>query len=364
MAEENKKQLLQHADKVLNYLDNIKTKENVCFSDEEVQKILAMEQPQAQSNFDAAIEAFKKTNNQSQPAKSRRFIVYWGYPGAGKSVMTQNLIERFAKEEDCLPFNIIDKDNHRDLFPNLFSHLQGGHIDECEKFAGVTIDYVRQILDFSLQAGNRSVLSIGSMGAGVEFIDNAKKALSYGYKPCAVYMAVNKDIAYLSNIFRSATLYEQIIFQNKQLYPRLVSSEYFSRVVQLLPKMIDNIDKFQTDNAKDVDLLVLNRANELLYDSRIPHLNNVHAVIEKEESRPLRNYEIITINKQLYKIKQTMQYRYENDIYAPCCNEVNAAKTAISNIAELIKTNYIEKDDSLQILSINELFASRRANGF
>jgi hypothetical protein len=106
------------------------------------------------------------------------------------------------------------------------------------------------------------------MGAGVEFKDNAQKAIESGYKPCAVYMSVNPDIAYLSNIYRSATLYDQIIFKNQQLYPRLVGSEYFGRVVEQLPKMIGNIDKFQQENADHVDLLVVNRANELLYDSR------------------------------------------------------------------------------------------------
>lgn len=363
MRNEDQTALLKQTDDMLDYLDKIEAKESICFTDEEVQKILTKETPKAQVNFENAIETFKQANYQSQSPKNRRFIVYWGYPGAGKSVMTQKLIERFAKDEDCLPFNIIDKDNHRDLFPNLFSHLQGGHIDECEKFAGVTIDYVRKILDLSLQTGNRSVLSIGSMGAGVEFKDNAEKAIAYGYKPCAVYMAVNKDIAYLSNIYRSATLYEQIIFQNKQLYPRLVSSEYFGRVVQMLPKMIEKIDKFQKENADNVDLLVLNRANELLYDSRKPHLNNVQEIIEREENRPLRSNEIITINKQLHKIKQMMHYRYENGLYAPCRNEVEAAKTAIYNIAEVIKAQDLERESYSVNLDISGILLSRQVNG-
>lgn len=123
--------------------------------------------------------------------------------------MTQKLIMRLANEEDCLPFNIIDKDNHRDLFPNLFEHLKGEHIEECERFAGVTIDYVRRILDLSFEAGQRSVLSIGSMRALSEFKDNADKAIKYGYKPCAVYISVHKDIAYLSHIYRRATLFDE-----------------------------------------------------------------------------------------------------------------------------------------------------------
>jgi hypothetical protein len=195
MANNIKEHILEQTDILLDYLDGLKTKDSVPFTEQEVQDILATERDAAQKNYNNAIAAFLESNNQAIAPKVKRFAVYWGYPGAGKSVMTQKLIERFSRDEDCLPFNIIDKDNHRDLFPNLFEHLKGGHIDECERFAGVTIDYVRTILDLSLKAGQRSVLSIGSMGAGVEFKDNAQKAISRGYKPCAVYMAVNKDIA-------------------------------------------------------------------------------------------------------------------------------------------------------------------------
>lgn len=350
MKSETKKELLNKTDELLAYLDTMHCGEHVSFTEDEVQTILEQEREQAQENYNRGIEAFLKENDSAETSNVQRFVVYFGYPGAGKSVMTQHLIDRFAKEEDCLPFHIIDKDQHRNLFPNLFNHLKGGHIDECEKFAGVTIDYVRQILDLSLQSGQRSVLSVGSMGAGVEFADNATKAINHGYKPCAAYMAVNPDIAYLSSVYRSATLYDQIIFQNHELYPRLVSNEYFSRVVQMLPEMIDKISVFQQNNAQDVDLIVVNRANEILYDTRRPHLNNVQEVIAVEENRPLRTDEIITIHQQLHKIQQNMQYRYENGVYVPCRSEVDMAKTAVSNIAGLIRRQPNENTLSPYIL--------------
>ena len=332
-----KKEILKKAYDLLDYLKTIKCEDSVSFTDEEVLEILKQEETGAKVNYDRAIKKFLEGNRQALPPKSKRFIVYWGYPGAGKSVMTNHLIRRFGKEEDCLPFNIIDKDQHRDLFPNLFEHLKGGHIDECEKFDGVTIDYVRKILDLSLQEGTRSVLSVGSMGAGVEFKDNAKKALEYGYKPCAVYMAVNPDIAYLSNVYRSATLYDKIIFHNQELYPRLVSHEYFSRVVKMLPNMIDNINQFQKENANDIDLLVINRADELLYDSRRPHHDNVREIIQIEEERPFNTEELCSINQQLHKIHQNMKYRYENQVYSPVKSEVEVAKIAVENIIKHIE---------------------------
>ncbi|MBQ2886133.1 MAG: zeta toxin family protein [Alphaproteobacteria bacterium] len=357
MEKEVKNKILFMTDELLSYLDSMSCGEHVSFTPEEVAKILKQEEQGAKENYDRAIQKFMKSNRETVPPKVHRFVVYWGYPGAGKSVMTNKLIERFAKDEDCLPFNIIDKDEHRSLFPNLFEHLQGGHIDECEKFAGVTIDYVRRILDLSLENGCRSVLSVGSMGAGVEFKDNAQKAIAHGYKPCAVYMAVNPDVAYLSNVYRSATLYDKIIFQNQQLYPRLVSSEYFSRVVNMLPNMIDNISKFQQENADNVDLLVVNRKNQLLYDTRGIHEADVRSVIEREEHRPLNNMEIITINQQLHKIKENMKYRYENGVYTPCKSEVEVAKVAVGNIAKLIESQPTNE-------AINVYLLGKKASGF
>ena len=357
MEKEVKNKILSLTDDLLLYLDRMACGEHVSFTPEEVEAILKQEEQGAKENYDRAIQKFMKSNRETVPPKVHRFVVYWGYPGAGKSVMTSKLIERFAKDEDCLPFNIIDKDEHRSLFPNLFEHLQGGHIDECEKFAGVTIDYVRRILDLSLENGCRSVLSVGSMGAGVEFKDNARKAIAHGYKPCAVYMAVNPDVAYLSNVYRSATLYDKIIFQNQQLYPRLVSSEYFSRVVNMLPNMIDNISKFQQENADNVDLLVVNRQNQLLYDTRGIHEADVRSVIEREEHRPLNNMEIITINQQLHKIKENIKYRYENGVYTPCKSEVEVAKVAVGNIAKLIESQPTNE-------AINVYLLGKKASGF
>ena len=322
MKQAAKNEILRKSDELLNYLDKLHLAPSQNFSEEEVSAIIAKEEAQTQKNYERAIAKFQETNHCLTSPQIKRFVVYWGYPGAGKSYMSKKLIERFGQEEDCLPFNIIDKDQHRDLFPNLFNHLKNGHLDECEKFAGVTIDYVRQILDLSLQSGERSILSIGSMGAGSEF----------------------KDIAYLSSVYRSASLYDQIIFQNKELYPRLVSNEYFSRVVDMLPNMIERIDTFQQENSENVDLMVLNRSNEVLYDSRRPHTLNVKEVIAEEESRPLNDKEIVNINKQLTQIRESIAYRHENQVYAPYANELEMAKTAIQRIHKLVSSQPIQSN--------------------
>lgn len=353
MKNETKRTLLKNIDELLTYLDDMCCGEHISFTQKEVCSILEKEEAGAEANYEKTIARFLEDDQNGETAKSKRFIVYIGYPGAGKSVMTQKLIDRFAHDEDCLPFRIIDKDEYRDLFPNLFNHLKDGHISECDRFSGIATKTVRKVLDLSLQSGKRSILSVGVMGAGVEFADNAAKAMEYGYKPCAVYMSVNPDIAYLSNVYRSATLYDQIIFQNSEAYPRL----FFNHDVMALPQVVERIDAFQKENAKDIDLMVVNRANELLYDTRKPHLNNVREVIDAEENRPLRKDEIMLINKQLHQIHQNMKYRYENGIYTPCRCEVDMAKTAVSNIEKLISKQETELDFSAL------MFQKRAGNG-
>lgn len=105
----------------------------------------------------------------------------------------------------------------------------------------------------------------------------------------------------------------------------------------MLPDMIGRIDAFQRQNSRDVDLMVINRANEVLYDSRRPHELDVRTAIEREETRPLTDFELISVNKQLTRIRQSIQYRCDNRIYAPYKNEIEMASTAVSRIAELIK---------------------------
>jgi hypothetical protein len=103
--------------------------------------------------------------------------------------------------------------------------------------------------------------------------------------------------------------------------------------------------------------LVVNRKNQLLYDTRKIHEVDVRAVIEREEHRPLNTAEIVTIHQQLHKIKENMKYRYENGVYMPCKSEVEVAKVAVGNIAKLIESQPTNE-------AINTYFLGGRASGF
>ena len=95
--------------------------------------------------------------------------------------------------------------------------------------------------------------------------------------------------------------------------------------------------KYPAENRDEARLMVINRANEVLYDSRHPHELNVRTAIEREETRPLTDFELVAVNKQLTRIRQSIQYRCDNQIYTPYKNEIEMASTAVSRIAELIK---------------------------
>lgn len=326
------------------------------YTPEEVEKIIAQEQKLTRYNYLSRIKEFQKSNLSDSHAGDKKFVVFWGYPGAGKSFMVDKLIKRHQQDNPDILFNIIDKDQHRDIFGNLFEHLRG-HVEECEKFGHPAMDYVRQILQLTLESGNKSVISIGAMGAGSEFCDNARTAIANGYKAQAVYMCVNPDIAYLSNVYRSCTLYDKMIHQGQELYPRLVSRPYFNSVQQKLDGMILQIDAFQKLNADDVHLLVVNRANQTIYDSEKDNSQNVLGKIHFEENRLLSPNEMVLLNKQVALIDTNIRHRCENNVYYPSQKEIDAMQTALTNIeTQIVKTRtantlkfFLENDSKVKV---------------
>lgn len=308
------------------------------YSADEVNQIIEQEAKLTRFNYLSRIKEFQRSNLSDSHSGNKKFVVFWGYPGAGKSFMVDKLIKRHQQENPDILFNIIDKDQHRDIFGNLFEHLRG-HVEECEKFGRPAMEYVRQILNLTLDSGRKSVISIGAMGAGSEFCDNASTAIDNGYKAQAVYMCVNPDVAYLSNVYRCCTLYDKMIHQGQELYPRLVSRPYFDGVQQKLDGMILQIDAFQKQNPDNVELLVVNRANQTIYDSQQASEQNVLGKIHFEENRLLSSNELILINKQISLIDTNIRHRCENNIYYPSQKEIAAMQTALSNIeSQVVKT--------------------------
>lgn len=330
------KQILENIDNILNFVSGFSFSDYPEYTPHEIEQIIQQESVQTRINYLSRIKEFQRENLRHDNSDIKKFVVFWGYPGAGKSFMVNKLIERHQQIDSGIAFNIIDKDMHRDIFSNLFQHLKG-HVDECEKFGRPAMDYVRQILKLSLESKNRSVISIGAMGAGSEFCDNAMLAISNGYQPQAVYMCVNPDIAYLSNIYRSCSLYDKMIHQGQELYPRLVSREYFDSVRHKLDGMILQIDAFQKTHSDNTQLLVLNRQNQTIYDSQTDTDKNVLGLIHYEEHRPLSMQEQALINKQIISIGTNIRYRCENNLYYPSQKEILAMQAALTNIRTLVQ---------------------------
>ena len=324
-------QIIERIDALQDYVSRIDFINYPEYTAEEVQEIIEKELAQTKINYLTRIKEFQRDNLSSAHKGEKKFVVFWGYPGAGKSFMVNKLIQRHQEQNPEIIFNIIDKDQHRDLFGNLFEHLRG-HVDECEKFGRPAMEYVRQILKLTLESGNKSVISIGAMGAGSEFCDNAQIAIENGYKAQAVYMCVNPDIAYLSNVYRSCTLYDKMIHQGQELYPRLVSRPYFDSVQKKLDGMILQIDAFQKQNPENVHLLVVNRANQTIYDAQQDNEQNILGKIHYEENRPFTSEELILIHKQITMIDTNIRHRCEQRLYYPSQKEIDAMQMALVNI--------------------------------
>lgn len=324
-------QIIDTIDALQEYLGQQQFSDSVEYTKEEVAQIAEVERKQIQINYLKHLKEFQQQNMLLAHEGDKKFVAFWGYPGAGKSFLLDKLIQRYQKEAPNIRFNLIDKDQHRGIFPNLFSYLKG-HEDECQKFGEPAMNFVRQILEVSLKGGQTSIIGMGAKGAGIDFCHNADMAIEYGYQPEAVYMSVNPDIAYLSNVYRNCTLYDQMIHKHKEMYPTLVSRPYFENLHAELDSMILQIDAYQKQAPETVRLLVINRNNQTIYDSRDNREQNVLGKIHFEENRPFSTEELILINKQISLISANIRYRCENGIYYPSQKEISALETALINI--------------------------------
>lgn len=77
-----KNELLAQTDSLLEYLDSLNLEPSTPFTEAEVQSIIAAETAQTQANYDRAVSQFQESNADSRSPQTRRFVVYWGYPGA------------------------------------------------------------------------------------------------------------------------------------------------------------------------------------------------------------------------------------------------------------------------------------------
>lgn len=324
-------QIIEKIDFLQDYLAKRVFKDSIEYQPDEVARIMKTEEKQTKINYFTHLKDFQQQNSSLAHEGKKKFVAFWGYPGAGKSFLLDKLIRRYEEENPEIKFNLIDKDQHRGIFPHLFSYLKG-HEDECQKFGEPAMNFVRQILDLSLKEGKTSIIGMGAKGAGIDFCKNANLAIACGYKPEAVYMSVNPDVAYLSNVYRNCTLYDKMIHQHQELYPTLVSRPYFDNLHADLDSMILQIDAFQKQNPENVRLLVINRANETIYDSKSKEDQNILGKIHFEENRPLNSEELILIHKQISLIETNIRHRCDNHLYYPSQKEIDAMNIALINI--------------------------------
>lgn len=346
------KNIICNINKGLEFFNSLPNSDKKEYSPEEVAYIIEKEKNITSQNFLQRINAIRKRAINCPPANNLDFIVFWGYPGAGKSFMVNTIIDNYKKDGRNSHFNIIDKDEHRDIFSNLSNHLKS-HVDECEKFSYPAIDYVRQALMLYLKTGHKSIISVGAMGAGSEFCQNAQAALENGYCAHSIYMCVNPNIAYLSNVYRNCVFYKKIIDGEENIYPRLASFDYFNKVKDNVFPMIDNINRFQKKNHTRVRLSVVNRNNQVIYDSKVNDSADVLELIKKEENRFLTEKEIKLISDQISFIKENVEQRTVTNTLPPDYNELKAIKHSFLITKTLLLLQQGKQLDRQQIIPNN-----------
>ncbi len=301
------------------------------YTDEEVAAIIAKEQDKVEKNYRAFVGDFRKKNLYNHKTKQRDYILLFSFPGAGKTRLSEHVHSRMLFQNPDNEFNVLDKDNYRFLFPHLHYYLKN-HIDENGRFEYPATNCIRTFLDETLQKGTRSVLASGSLGAATDFPENAEKAMKIGYHPHVVYLSVNKDVANLSNIFRSAKIFEGIIQEGKQDCPRLIPVSYYDKFDEKKYDVLQALSDVQKQYGDDFELSVTNRDFQTLYNSRRMPEKDVAAIVRQEEQRPLRYEELKNVRLQVYTIKQNMRKRIEHGVYIPNVKERDNTIATLDNL--------------------------------
>ena len=309
------------------------------YSQEEVAAILKREEAKVQANYNAFVKDFHNKNQYNHATTRRDYVLLFSFPGAGKTRLSQYVYEQMQSLNPKNEFNILDKDDYRFLFPHLHFYLKN-HIDENGKFEYPATQCIREFLEATLQTASKSVLASGSLGAAVDFPKNAEKAIAKGYHPHVVYLSVNKDICNLSNIYRSAGIFNKIIDNGENLCPRLIPAEYYDKFDRQKYDILHNLSEFQKTKGNQMDISVTNRNFDLLYNSRLTPEADIRQIVRREEQRALTPIELKNMHFQVYTIKQSMQKRIENGIYIPNEKEQKNLLTTLSNLQQHIKDSY------------------------
>ncbi len=328
--------VLSHVDQNLSFLGGVSSFENEEYTDEEVKYIINAEEKSTNMLFYKKIDNFcRQILSHKKSVDKLTFAVLWGYPGAGKSSILDNVIQDYKKENANNNFLVIDKDEYRNIFSNLSNYLQG-HSGECEKFSEPATKYAQNSLNISLSARRKSILSVGAYGAAKEFCENATSAIDKGYNAHCIYMSINPSIAFLSNVYRNCVLYDRIIKGEEGVYPRLASYDFFNYVKTNAVHTIKSIDNFQKRNPENTRLTVINRNYNKIYDSKDNSSKNVLATILGEENRILKTSELKLINDQMSFIRNNVTQRIKSNIFVPGDKEIAEIKKSFELIRELM----------------------------
>lgn len=303
----------------------------------EVAAIIEKEKETVEKNYNAFLRDFRRNNVYNHDTEQRDYILMFSFPGAGKTRLSEHVHQNMLANNPKNIFNVLDKDDYRFLFPRLHNYLKN-HIDENGRFEYPATNCIRTFLAETIESRSRSVLASGSLGAAVDFPENAIKAMQNGYHPHVIYLSVNKDIANLSNMYRSAKIFDGIIDEGKQDCPRFIPVEYYDTFEENKHEILRNLSTFQKQYGDRFELSVTNRNFDTLYNSRLTPDKDVDAVVRQEEQRDLTYEELKNLHFQVYVIKQNMRKRLEHGVYIPNTKEQRSLIAVLHNLQQYLRS--------------------------
>lgn len=328
------KDIVKQIDEHLIKISNIPPVEQAEYTPEQVQAIIEQEKEQTQKKLNKRIKAFNRRNAAEPFPDSLEFLLFWGYPGCGKSTLMEKICRKKQLKGETALYNILDKDKHRPLFSNLASYLDG-HASECEKFSYPAIEFVQKAVRHTFKTAKRSLISVGALGAAIDFQDNAQHAILQGYKVHATYMCIHPSIAYLSNLYRNCAIYEQIENGSQRVYPRLVPASYFASFKNQLMPALQKMEEVYQLNPDHIRLTVTDRHGTTLFDTNYGDFD-IQKTVEQEEKHPFTFTELLMFAQQINFITTNLENRSRSGKIKPTSEELKSVTRSFMALSALM----------------------------
>lgn len=204
------------------------------------------------------------------PAKEPVATLIGGQPGAGKTTLTEVIMEENRNTVS------IDGDMIRMFHPDL-EEMQILYKDEYPVYTQAFVNEMIERLIETLSDEKYNLIIEGTLRDISVPLNTAESLIRKGYKTRLLVLAVSRQKSWKNTIDRGDSLKEM------GLVPRYVKKEHHDKVADSIPHTVSRLS--QSDKFGSV--LIMNRNKELLYDRSLTPDKNVfklmNEIVNREE---------------------------------------------------------------------------------